>query len=237
MRRGSDAFAWTALLQTQDEIVTCLAHAMDIQLSEAEAARLKRTPAANPDAENLAYQCDVGAQKANYYGKEADAAYRLCEEALAADPNNVHALSILAYKLSLPVVRGYGSADPKADFERADELASKALVIDPSYAMAHSTKGWIFSVKDRHDESIAEYERALALDPTLLTALGGLSWDYLFQGEFEKSLEFSDKAIRLSPHDPKLEEWYRMRAAANFALWPPGGALPARRRSSWIEER
>jgi tetratricopeptide (TPR) repeat protein len=40
----------------------------------------------------------------------------------------------------------------------------------------------------------------------------------LFQGEFEKSLEFSDKAIRLSPHDPKLEEWYRMRAAANFGL-------------------
>ena len=34
------------LLQMQDEIVTHLARAMDIQLSEAEAARLKRTPAA-----------------------------------------------------------------------------------------------------------------------------------------------------------------------------------------------
>ena len=45
------------LLQTQDEIVTHLARAMDIQLPEAEAARLKQTPAANPDAEDLALQC------------------------------------------------------------------------------------------------------------------------------------------------------------------------------------
>ena len=37
------------LLQMQDEIVTHLARAMDIQLPEAEAARLKRTPAANPE--------------------------------------------------------------------------------------------------------------------------------------------------------------------------------------------
>src|SRR5271156_4629768 len=36
------------LLQMQDEIVVHLAHAMDIQLSEAEAARLKLTPSANP---------------------------------------------------------------------------------------------------------------------------------------------------------------------------------------------
>ena len=53
------------LLQTQDEIVTHLARAMDIQLTEAEAARLKRTPAANPDAEDLALQCHAGVQKAD----------------------------------------------------------------------------------------------------------------------------------------------------------------------------
>ena len=52
------------LLQTQDEIVTHLAHAMDLQLPEAEAARLKRTPAANPDAEDLALQCEAAVRKA-----------------------------------------------------------------------------------------------------------------------------------------------------------------------------
>jgi hypothetical protein len=47
----------TDLLQTQDEIVTRLARALELQLPEAEAARLKRTPAANPEAEDLALQC------------------------------------------------------------------------------------------------------------------------------------------------------------------------------------
>src|SRR5271169_216509 len=80
------------LLQMQDEIVTRLARAMDIQLPEAEAARLKRTPAANPDAEDLALQCVAAVQKSGYIGKEADAGSRLCEKALSIDPNNVRAL-------------------------------------------------------------------------------------------------------------------------------------------------
>ena len=52
------------LLQMQDEIVTHLARAMDVQLPEAEAARLKRTPAANPDAEDLTLQCEAAVRKA-----------------------------------------------------------------------------------------------------------------------------------------------------------------------------
>jgi adenylate cyclase len=205
------------LLQMQDEIVTHLARAMDIQLTEAEAARLKRTPAANPNAEDLALQCDAGARKDEFIGKEADTAYSLCEQALAADPNNVRALTMLAVKLFISVAFG-SSADPKADLKRAEELASKALALDPNSASAHTAKAGIVSLQGRHDEAIAENERALALDPALLYAVAGLSWDYLYLGQFEKSLESSDKAIRLSPRDPSLEDWYRARSAANFGL-------------------
>jgi TolB-like protein/class 3 adenylate cyclase len=205
------------LLQMQDEIVTHLARAMDIQLNEAEAARLKRTPATNPDAEDLALQCEAGAQKGGFIGDEADAGYRLCEQALAADPRNVHALNLLALKFFLPVAFCC-SADPKTDLERANELASKALALDPNYAKAHNIKAGIVSLQGRHDEAIAENERALALDPALLYAVAGLSWDYIYLGQFERSLEYSDKAIRLSPHDASLEDWYRARAAANFGL-------------------
>ena len=68
------------LLQTQDEIVTHLAHAMELQLPEAEAARRKRTATANPGAEDLALQCEADVE--NY----AVAGSRICEQALAADP-------------------------------------------------------------------------------------------------------------------------------------------------------
>ncbi len=106
---GSGAHLWAEqfdtarvdLLQTQDAIVTHLAHAMHFQLVEAEGARVKRTPAANRDAEDLALQCDAGTSKAGYIGKEADTAYALCEQALAIDPNNVRALQLLGVKFLL----------------------------------------------------------------------------------------------------------------------------------------
>ena len=62
---GSGAHLWADqfdtpradLLQTQDAIVAHLARAIDLRLTDAEFARLKRAPAANRDAEDLALQC------------------------------------------------------------------------------------------------------------------------------------------------------------------------------------
>ncbi len=103
------------LLQTQDEIVTHLAYALQFQLSEAEAARLKRTPAANPDAEDLALQCIAAVRKApEAVSKEAQAGFRLCEQALTLAPDNVHALAVLSVRYWQPVSH-HLSVDPKAD--------------------------------------------------------------------------------------------------------------------------
>jgi hypothetical protein len=63
----------------QDEIVTRLARALTLQLFQAEASRLKRTPAGNAKAKDLALQCLGGLLKVGFLGKEADAIYRLCE--------------------------------------------------------------------------------------------------------------------------------------------------------------
>jgi len=118
------------LLQMQDEIVTHLARAMDLQLPEAEAARLKRMLAANPGAEDLALQCIGAVRKGGYIGTEADAGYRLCDQSLTADPDNALALAVLSVKFWLPVTLGR-SADPKADLKRADELNSQRFPSSP----------------------------------------------------------------------------------------------------------
>ena len=145
------------LLQMQDEIVNHLARAIWYQLPEVEAARLKRKPAASPDAEDLALQCQAADQKAGYLGKEAEAAYRLCDRALAIDPNNVLALGFLAVKYAYPVVFGL-SADPKADLERGDKLNAQSLALDPNFAGAHQFMGVIRLLQGRMDELIAESE-------------------------------------------------------------------------------
>ena len=152
------------VLQMQDEIVTHLANAISRELGYAEAARLKRTPVANPSAEVLALQCNAAVAKGRYIGKDADVGYRICEQALDLDPNNVRALSQLAVKFFLPVAYGQ-SADPKADLKRAEDLLSQALALDPNSAVAHMTKSFLLFNEARYDKSIVEAETTLALDP------------------------------------------------------------------------
>jgi adenylate cyclase len=235
---GSGAHVWAEqfdtpradLLQTQDTIVTRLARALDIQLTEVESTRLKRTPAANSTAEDLALRCVAGVVQSRYFGKEADAAYPLCEQALAIDPNNVRALQMLGVKFWMPAVLGL-SSDPKGDLERADELESKALALDPDWTWPHDLKGGILRIQGRTEEAVAEHERALALDPSNVDAAAQLGIDYRFLGRFDKSLEYLDRAILTSPYDPAQVYWYDSKAWANFGLKNYDQAIEAARRS------
>ena len=203
---GSGAHVWAEqfdtpradLLQTQDAIVAHLTNALDLQLQQAFSASVKRTPVANRDAEDLALQCSEGQWKAGYIGKEADAAFALCQQALAIDPNNVRALLALGAKFFVPVAIGV-SRDPKGDLERADELESKALALDPDWTWPHALKGIILRTQGRTEEAVAEHERALALDPSNAEAAAQLGIDYRFLGRFDKSLEYLDRAILGEP--------------------------------------
>jgi adenylate cyclase len=212
------------LLDTQDEIVARLARALDIQLTEVEAARLKRTPAANPTAEDLALRCVAGELEGRYVGKEAEAGYGLGEEALALDPNNVRALTCLNGKV-LGIL---------GDVERADAMVSKALALDPNYADAHAAKAWILWRKRRLDEAILEDERALTLNPAFLDAYVNMGLVYRTLGRFEESLGFFEKAIRQSPNDPDVHVSYAIKAVDHVALKQYGQAVESARRAITI---
>ena len=209
---GSGAHLWadqfdthrTDLLQTQDEIVTRLGRALFLQITEVEAARIKRTPATNPNAEDLATQCRAALLKALVTpndANDAETGFRFCEQALAIDPNKVHALTWLALTFLPSLGRGAGSGD---DLKRADELLSKALTLDPNYGDAHTFKALVLQSQFRLDEAIAEDQRATDLSPTNVYAYENMDFAYRLLGQFEASLEFADKAIRLSPRDPLL---------------------------------
>jgi adenylate cyclase len=215
------------LLQMQDEIVAHLVRSLELQLVELKTSRLKRTAAANPDAEDLALQCEAALLEG---GKEVEAGYRLCERALEVDPNNVSALNGLSVKF-LSQATGGNSADSKAGVKRADELVSQALGLDPNDGWAHANKALLLQIQGHPDEAIAENERALALDPIHVSAYGALGLDYVLVGQFQKSIEYTDKAIRLSPHDPDLSLWYHLKGLAYFGLKQDDKAIEWARRS------
>ena len=219
------------LLQMQDEIVTRLASTLGYELVKAEAQ--KSAIATNPDAQDLALRCNSVVRKAGHLGKEAEAGYRLCEQALDADPNNIAALAQLSIGFIFPVLIGR-STDPQADLKRADELASRAIAVDANYAWGHFAKGNVLRVERRFADAIAEFERALALDPNAVEAIGTIGFTYGEAGQYEKGIEVFDKAIRLSPHDADLFLWYGGKSLAYFALQQDDQAIEWARRSTTI---
>ena len=202
----SDAHLWadqfdenrSDLLQMQDSIVTRIGFAIGMKLTE-ERARRAQTRAANPNAEDLAWRCSAALMQ-TLWGSERDSAFRLCEQALEIDPENVRALSLLTFKftqrfffLAVP--------DPQADLRRADELASLAVKIDPGYHLAHTAKGEALMAAGRYREAIDSYERALMLAPSSIQQ--GLPLAYTYIAEPEQAIAYADKAMRISPYVPE----------------------------------
>ena len=186
------------LLQVQDAIVHRIAFAIGTKLIE-DRSRRALTRAGNPNAEDLAFRCSAALMRTAWTA-ERDSAFRLCEQALEIDPQNVRALSHLSYKFTQRVAF-FASPDAKADLRRADELASLAIKIDPGYHTAHAAKGDALAAAGRYRDAIDSYGRALMLAPNNI--LVGLPVAYNFIGEPEQAIAYADKAMRLSPHDPR----------------------------------
>jgi adenylate cyclase len=189
----------TDLLAMQDEIVTRLARALQVELTAAEASRVARAHPENPDAEELALQCEAAYLRLGLQRKEMLPAYALCEQALRIDKDNVRALAILALRLSVQVFN-LQSVDPQADRLRADELISRALAVDSNNYLAHYAKSW-FLAPQRPEEAIVEAERTLALNPSFLPVYTSLWIANWAAGRLEKADEYADAALRLGPHD------------------------------------
>jgi adenylate cyclase len=141
------------LLQMQDEIVTRLARAMQIQLVAVDVTRVTRTRPGNLDAEDLAMRCEAGVYSSLAGVGELAAAFSLCDRALHIDNGNVFALTGMTLRYIIPVVTAQ-SSDPQADIRQADELVSRALAIDPNYYWAHFAKAYVLMGQNRTQEAV-----------------------------------------------------------------------------------
>ena len=102
------------LLEMQDEIVTRLARALQIQLAAVEASRVARAHPENVDAEELAMQCEAGYLRWGVTVNIAQPAFALCERALEMDARNIRALAILGVRSEARAAILL-SDDPKAE--------------------------------------------------------------------------------------------------------------------------
>ena len=96
----------------------------------------------------------------------------------------------------------------KPDLARAEDLVRQALAASPRNPFAHNARGQLLRAWGRFEEAIAEYETVIALDRNFAGAYANLGRSKLLAGSVEETIPLQERAIRLSPRDPKIGNWY-----------------------------
>jgi len=207
---ATDAHLWAErfdrdtgdLFALQSEITSRLANALGVELIAAEAAR----PTERLDALDYILRGRAVLLKPRTPDTYAEA-IELYERALALDPQSVDAQSRLAGSLAGRVL-DLMSDSAAVDLTRAEGLVAQTLAASPRSAYAHYVKGSVLRAQNRWQEALPECETALALNPNLVGALNGLGWCKLYAGSVDEVIPLVEQAIRLSPRDPGIGNWY-----------------------------
>ena len=195
-------YAADDLFALQDEVITRIAIALDIELIGVEAGR----PSEQPDALDYILRGRAALNKGSAPENFADS-IRLFETALGFDPGSIGARAFLAHALSGRVLELMADS-VDADVARAEQLIDGVLPVAPRLAFVHYVRGQVLRAQNRFQEAIPEYETAVTLDRNSVQALAALGQCKFFTGALDEVIPAHEQAIRLSPRDPRVPNWY-----------------------------
>ena len=185
----------------QDELTETIVGVIGPELSFAERERAKRNPPQSLDAWEF-FQRGLW-HMYRFQEEDNTEARHLLEKATQLDSTSAAAYAALAHLGYWDVLWGY-SDNSTQTLETAVEAGRKATDLDPKDPMAHWALGSVYLLQDRHDESIAELQTAIALNPSYAHAHSRLGLALSYSGRGEDALVEFDKAARLSPNHPAL---------------------------------
>jgi len=166
---------------------------------------LKRTPAAGVMSSNpVAYDAYMRG-KVNVGSENPDnnnAAIKLFEQSVAADPNFAAAYAELARAYTIKARYSGTAAEKQKLYEDAEVDVEKALAIDPNLAEGHFARGlilWTPYKRFPHEQAIQSYRRAIELNPNFDEAHHQLGFIYLHIGLLDKAQQEIEKALAINP--------------------------------------
>jgi adenylate cyclase len=212
------------LFALQDEITSRIAFALNLELIGAEATR----PTDYPDALDCILRGRAALSKPLSRDTYAEA-IRLFEHALALDPRSVDAQSWLAHALAGRMhFQMTGSA--AADLESAETLVGRALAESPRLPLAHLAKGMLLHARSHPEQAIPEYETVIASNRNWVNVLYTLGMCKLLVGSLEETTPLVEQAIRFSPRDPFIANWYMLIGTVHLLKLRTDEAI------RWLEE-
>ncbi|HEA70112.1 MAG TPA: adenylate/guanylate cyclase domain-containing protein [Desulfobacterales bacterium] len=128
---------------------------------------------------------------------------KLYQEAIALDPEYAYAYHSLGWTYLQEVYQGYTKSKEQS-LKKSEDLARKALELDPSLAEARALLAIIFLQRRQFEKAIAEGERAMGMDPN--NAANMATHTFILNnanvGRYEEALALIERAIRINPKPP-----------------------------------
>ncbi len=93
------------------------------------------------------------------------------------------------------------------DFAGAEKEFRHALELNPNYAIAHQWYATFLSDMGRHQEAIAEIERAIQLDPLSVNVNTAAAVVYYFARQFDRAEKQAKNALELDPNFYSAHSW------------------------------
>jgi adenylate cyclase len=217
------------LLELQDEIIGRIALALHYKLLEVEIRRARDRRSNNPDARDLQFRGLAALYKPP--SKETLAEARgYFERALELDGRSATAWAGLSLTHSGDLLGRWGDA-PLKQLQSAEAAATRALACDPKNANAHHAKAAVLFVQTKLEAALEEYKTVADLHPGWPNAYGRMGILNALLGRPERTLHLVEKAIRLSPRDGAIGEWYLYIGIAEFMMDHLEEAIPWLRRA------
>ena len=155
---------------------------------------------ANPAAYDAYMRGKVNVSSENPENNEA--AIKLFQEAIAADPSFAAAYAELARAYSIKARLFAPGADKKKLNEEAEVDVEKALALDPNLAEGYFARGlilWTPYNRFPHEQAVYSYKRAIELNPNFDEAHHQLGYVYLHIGLLDQGWQELETALAINP--------------------------------------
>jgi len=202
------------LFETQDRITEYIVSRIAPNVRAAERAKAIRKPPDNFTAYDLVLK---GLDLMTNLDKESyDEALVLFEQARELDPDFSMPVAQAGRLKTRYVGQGWAE-DHEAAVEDATATARKAVSMDRQSAFALASLGHAMSYLNKdYETALILLDRARELGPSLSIAWALSSATLTYVGRAAEAVEHAMHAIRLSPNDPEIYQYYHFAGLAHY---------------------
>jgi adenylate cyclase len=236
IRTDSDAHVWadaydrelSDIFALQDEITASVVGAILPSLQQAEIERARIKPPESLDAYDLYLRALPLFYK---FTRDDNArALDLISRSLVLDPNFVSAVTLAENCWALQYSQGWSSTE-QAHLE-CMRYARLGVQLDKNNvealgSLARRTAG----IERDYEEAVSLAEKAITLNPNSAVAWRQAGYVFVYCGESERALTCLERAIQLSPRDPRADDAWSGITLALIQLERDKGAVAAGRKA------